>query len=250
MPAATALPGLLPTELLRRRPDVRSAERALAAQTAKIGVAQADYFPALSLNGTFALAATDGGELFSSAAQDFTVGPSLTWAIFNAGKIRNHVRAEEASTRAALAAYEQTVLAAYQECENALAAYVNETQRLESLRAAATAAAQSVELVNELYAADSRISRTCWTCSGSCRPTRTRWRSRAGSRPRISWRSTRRSAAAGRGKPRAERARRSGFRADGANGSAGMKHMMKNATGRVIGGALLRRAWRPSFSSR
>ncbi len=151
VPAATALPGLLPTELLRRRPDVRSAERALAAQTAKIGVAQADYFPALSLNGTFALAATDGGELFTSAAQDFTVGPSLTWAIFNAGKIRNHVRAEEASTRAALAAYEKTVLAAYQECEDALAAYANEAQRLASLRAAATAAEQSVELVNELY---------------------------------------------------------------------------------------------------
>lgn len=147
----TALPGLLPTELLRRRPDVRSAERALAAQTAKIGVAQADYFPALALNGTFALAATDGGELFTTAAQDFTVGPSLTWAIFNAGKIRNHVRAEEASTRAALAAYEQTVLAAYRECEDALAAYVNEAKRLASLHDAAAAADQSVELVNELY---------------------------------------------------------------------------------------------------
>lgn len=151
VPAATALPGLLPVELLRRRPDIRSAERALAAQTAKIGVAKADYFPALALNGTFALAATDGGELFTSAAQDFTVGPSLTWAIFNAGKIRNHVRAEEASTRAALAAYEQTVLAAYQECETALAAYVNEAKRLAALRDAAKAAEQSVELVNELY---------------------------------------------------------------------------------------------------
>ncbi len=151
VPAATALPGLLPVGLLRQRPDIRSAERALVAQTAKIGVAQADYFPALSLNGTFALAATDGGELFTTAAQDFTVGPSLTWAIFNAGKIRNHVRAEEASTRAALAAYEQTVLAAYQECETALASYVNEAKRLASLRDAATAAVQSVELVNELY---------------------------------------------------------------------------------------------------
>ena len=151
VPAATALPGLLPVELLRRRPDIRSAERALAAQTAKIGVAKADYFPALALNGTFALAATDGGELFTSAAQDFTVGPSLTWAIFNAGKIRNHVRAEEASTRAALAAYEQTVLAAYQECETALAAYGNEAKRLAALRDAAKAAEQSVELVNELY---------------------------------------------------------------------------------------------------
>ncbi len=151
VPAAAGLPGLLPAELLRRRPDIRSAERRLAAQTAKIGVAKADFFPALALNGTFALAATDGGELFTTAAQDFTVGPSLTWAIFNAGKIRNHVRSEEAATRAALADYEQAVLAAYQECETALAAHGNEARRLASLREAVRAAEQSVELVNELY---------------------------------------------------------------------------------------------------
>ena len=151
VPMAAVLPGILPAELLRRRPDIRSAERSLAAQTAKIGVAKADFFPALALNGTFALAATEGGELFSSAAQDFNVGPSLTWSIFNAGKVRNHVRAEEASTRAALATYEKTVLAAYQECENALAAYVNEAKRLASLQDAVKAAGQSVELVTELY---------------------------------------------------------------------------------------------------
>ena len=145
------MPGLVPKELLRRRPDIRSAERALAAQTAKIGVAKADFYPALALNGTFALAATDGGELFTTAAQDYMVGPSLTWAIFNAGKIRHRVRAEEAATRAALATYEKTVLAAYRECENALAAYGNEALRLESLRAAVKAADQTVELVSELY---------------------------------------------------------------------------------------------------
>ncbi len=151
VPAAAQLPGLVPKELLRRRPDIRSAERALAAQTAKIGVAKADFYPALALNGTFALAATDGGELFTTAAQDYMVGPSLTWAIFNAGKIRHRVRAEEAATRAALATYEKTVLAAYRECENALAAYGNEALRLESLRAAVKAADQTVELVSELY---------------------------------------------------------------------------------------------------
>ena len=151
VPAATGLPGLLPAELLRRRPDIRAAERNLAAQTAKIGVAKADFFPTLALNGTFALAATDGGELFTSAAQNFNVGPSLSWSIFNAGNVRNHVRAEEATTRAALATYEKTVLAAYRECEDALAAYANEATRQVSLRAAAKAAEQSVALVNDLY---------------------------------------------------------------------------------------------------
>ena len=151
MPAATALPGLLPADLLRRRPDVRSAERALAAQTAKIGVAQADFYPRLALNGSFALAATAAGEFTSSAAQDFTLGPSLSWAVFTAGKVRHHVRAEEAATRAALANYEQTVLAAYRECEDALAAFVNEHARGTALRDAAEAAGKTVALVGELY---------------------------------------------------------------------------------------------------
>lgn len=151
VPRAVALPGFLPAELLRRRPDIRSAERRLAAQTAKIGVAQADYFPKLALNGTLALAATDAGEFGKKASQDYGIGPSLTWAIFTAGKVRNHVRAEEAATRAALADYEQTVLGAYRECEDALAALANEGERLASLGDAATAAEQTTELVDELY---------------------------------------------------------------------------------------------------
>lgn len=151
VPRAVALPGFLPAELLRRRPDIRSAERRLAAQTAKIGVAQADYFPKLALNGTLALAATDAGEFGKKASQDYDIGPSLTWAIFTAGKVRNHVRAEEAATRAALADYEQTVLGAYRECEDALAALANEGERLAALGDAVTAAEQTTVLVDELY---------------------------------------------------------------------------------------------------
>lgn len=151
VPAADQLPGILPAELLRRRPDIRSAERRLAAQTAKIGVAQADYFPQLALNGTFALAATDAGEFGKKAAQDYSIGPSLTWAIFTAGKVRHHVRAEQAATRAAVADYEQTVLGAYRECEDALAALANDGVRLAALRDAAMAAEQTAALVDELY---------------------------------------------------------------------------------------------------
>lgn len=151
IPEAAEQPGLLPAELLRRRPDIRAAERQLAAQTAKIGVAKADFYPTLALNGTFALASTYSGEFFSTPAQNYDAGPSLTWSIFNAGKVRNRVRAEEAATRAALARYEQTVLDAYRECEDALAALMHEQQRLALLREAVTAAEQSVELVDSLY---------------------------------------------------------------------------------------------------
>ena len=151
VPAADTLPGILPADLLRRRPDIRSAERRLAAQTAKIGVAQADYYPQLALNGTFALAATDAGEFGKKASQDYGIGPSLTWAIFTAGKVRHHVKAEEAAARAARADYEQTVLAAFGECEDALAALANDGERLAALREAVTAAEQTAALVDELY---------------------------------------------------------------------------------------------------
>ena len=151
VPAASVLPGILPAELLRRRPDIRSAERSLAAQTAKIGMAKADFLPKLALNGTFSLVASESGDWFTSGAQNYSVGPSLTWAVFTAGKVRSRVRSEEAATRAALAAYEQAVLTAYQECEDALAAFANESSRLASLRTAVEAAEKSVELVLELY---------------------------------------------------------------------------------------------------
>lgn len=151
VPSADELPGLLPAELLRRRPDIRAAERNLAAQTAKIGVAKADYLPLFALNGNFALAATDSDELWTNAARKFAFGPSLRWSIFNAGKVRNRVRAEEAATEALLARYEQTVLVAYRECETALAAYQHEMARLAALHEAVQAAGQSVALANDLY---------------------------------------------------------------------------------------------------
>ncbi len=151
VPSATALPGLLPAELLRRRPDVRSAERKLAAQTARIGAAEGDLYPMLALNGSFSLASTYAGEFFSTPAQSFNIGPVVNWSIFNAGKVRNRIRAEEAATRAAAAQYEQAVLVAFRECEDALAALAHEGDRFVSLSEAVQAAEQAVELVSELY---------------------------------------------------------------------------------------------------
>jgi NodT family efflux transporter outer membrane factor (OMF) lipoprotein len=151
IPMASALPQMLPAELVRNRPDIRAAERLLAAQTARIGVAGADFYPALTLDGMFSLASTDSGEFFSSAAQKHSIGPSFTWPIFNGGLIKSRVQMEEAATRAALAGYEQTVLTAFRECEDALAAYINEGATLKALNQAVESTQKSVELSQSLY---------------------------------------------------------------------------------------------------
>ena len=151
IPMASALPEMLPAELVRNRPDIRAAERLLAAQTARIGVANADFYPALTLDGMFSLAATDSGEFFSSAAQKHSIGPSFTWSIFNGGLIKSRVQMEQAAARAALAWYEQTVLTAFRECEDALAAYINEGATLKALNQAVESTQKSVELSQSLY---------------------------------------------------------------------------------------------------
>jgi NodT family efflux transporter outer membrane factor (OMF) lipoprotein len=151
VPVVKALPALLPAELLRNRPDVRSAERRLASQTAQIGVAAGDLYPMFSLNGFFEWQASESGNLFNPQARTYGFGPSFRWALFDGQRIRNNIRAEEAKQREALAGYEQTVLGAYQESEDALIAYANELNRLESLRAAVAAATRSVFLVDTLY---------------------------------------------------------------------------------------------------
>ncbi len=151
VPSADTLPHLLPAELVRRRPDIRSAERELAAQTARIGVARGELFPKLALDGSFAFAATDAGDLISSAAQVFSVGPVLSLPVFTGGKVRSAVRAEEAAARGALARYEQAVLTAFGECEDALSRFAQSGAQVVALHTAVTAASRTVDLVTELY---------------------------------------------------------------------------------------------------
>ena len=141
----------LPSDLLRQRPDIRRAERELAAQHALIGAAKADFYPTLTLPGALVLESSSGSDLFDGGSTAYSFGPQLRWNLFNGGRIRNTVRAEEAATRAALHSYEQTVLLALGEVEDAMAAYANEQDRIESLGSAAAAAEKSVELVSELY---------------------------------------------------------------------------------------------------
>jgi len=141
----------LPAELLRQRPDIRRAERQLAAQHALIGATKATLYPTLSLPGALVLESPSGSDLFESGNTAYSFGPQLRWNIFSGGRIRNSVQAEEAGAKAALLSYEQTVLLALEEVENSMAAYANEKDRITSLESSAAAAQKSVELVTQLY---------------------------------------------------------------------------------------------------
>ncbi|MCQ4310544.1 efflux transporter outer membrane subunit [Pseudomonas stutzeri] len=146
---AKALPIGDPGELLRRRPDIRAAERQLAAATANVGVATADLFPRVSLSGFLGFIAGRGSQIGSSAAQAWGVAPSISWAAFDMGSVRARLRGAEADAEGALANYEQQVLLALEESENAFSDYARAQERLLSLlrqSSASRAAAQQAEI--------------------------------------------------------------------------------------------------------
>jgi NodT family efflux transporter outer membrane factor (OMF) lipoprotein len=118
-----SVPVGLPSELLRRRADVRQAEREVAAATAWIGVAAADLFPRFALTGTLAVAATDTADVFTGASRFWSIGPQVVWPLFAGGRIRANIRVQGARQEAALARYEQAVLAALEDTETALVKY-------------------------------------------------------------------------------------------------------------------------------
>jgi len=136
----------VPAEVLRRRPDIRSAERRLAAQTAQVGVATAAMYPSLSLTGSFGFTSGNAGDLFSSGLETTGYGVSLNMPIFRAGALRQQVNAQNALVEQALAGYEATVLAALEEIENALTEWANEQRR----HAALVDAAASARIAREL----------------------------------------------------------------------------------------------------
>ncbi len=142
----------LPVELLRQRPDIRQAERKLAAQTALIGVAKAELYPSFSLSGTFEMAANDFSDALSySKSRMHSFGPSIRWNIFDGGRVRSRIKVEGARTEQALNRYEQTVLNALEDVENAVVSYIQEDLRRGALERSVTAARKSSELVNTLY---------------------------------------------------------------------------------------------------
>ncbi|MBC8206552.1 MAG: efflux RND transporter permease subunit [Kiritimatiellales bacterium] len=141
----------IPADLLRRRPDVRIAERKLAEQTARIGIAKSDYFPKLTLNGSIGVEALSFSGLSDPGNDTSSFGPSIRWAIFHSGQIRNQVKVQTALQEQALAVYEKSVLSAVQETRDALTAFRNEQLRLDALTAATDAARIAVELVDDRY---------------------------------------------------------------------------------------------------
>lgn len=142
----------LPADLLRQRPDIRRAERQLAAQTALIGVATADLYPRFFLTGDLALASPKFSSLFdASSSYTYGFGPSFRWNLFSGGRIRNNIRAEDARAQQALLQYEQTVLLALEDVENSMVAYAEEHVRRDFLYASVQAADKAVELVTIQY---------------------------------------------------------------------------------------------------
>ncbi|PWB35164.1 RND transporter [Pseudomonas sp. SDI] len=148
---AKALPVGDPGELLKRRPDIRSAERQLAAATANVGVATADLFPRVSLSGFLGFTAARGSQLGSSAAQAWALGPSITWAAFDLGSVRARLRGANAEAEGALATYEQQVLLALEESENAFSDYAKRQQRLMSLLRQSEASRKAADLAAIRY---------------------------------------------------------------------------------------------------
>jgi NodT family efflux transporter outer membrane factor (OMF) lipoprotein len=148
--APDELPVGMPSDLLRRRPDIRAAERNAAAATARIGVATADLFPRISLVGSLGLESTQIGSLPSGDSRFWSIGPTLNWAVFDAGRIRSNIKVQEALTDQSLLAYDRTVLGAFEEVENSLVAYGRELVRRQSLVAAVAAGQRSVEMAKEL----------------------------------------------------------------------------------------------------
>jgi NodT family efflux transporter outer membrane factor (OMF) lipoprotein len=152
-PAPPEIPVGLPSDLIRRRPDIRRAEAQLHAATARIGVATADLFPKFSLTGSFGFSSTDLSSLANWSSRSWSFGPSVSWPIFAGGRIWWNIEVQNALQEQALIAYEKTVLTALKEVETALVAYAKELERRKSLTDAAENNAKAVDLAMKRYIA-------------------------------------------------------------------------------------------------
>jgi outer membrane protein TolC len=146
----------IPADLLRRRPDIRSAERQAAAQSATIGATEAELYPAFSLSGTFGFLSTDIGgadlsDVFDWKSRVVSFGPAVVWNVLNYGQITNQVRAQDAVFQQAVLSYQNTVLQAQQEVEDALASFLGSQESVVLLSEAAAAARRSVDLATIEY---------------------------------------------------------------------------------------------------
>ncbi len=153
-PTPPEIPVGLPSELLRRRPDIRRAEAQIHAATARIGVATADLFPKFFLTGSFGVTTSDVTKIGSLANNKFwSFGPSVTWPIFAGGSIYWNIKVQDALQEQALLTYEKTVLTALKDVETALVAYAKQQETRKSLSAAVVENRKAVDLATQLYLA-------------------------------------------------------------------------------------------------
>lgn len=153
IPAAPPeVPPGLPADLLRRRPDVRSSERQLAAATARIGVAKAEFLPKFFLTGAGGFQSLDAENLISPASKFWSAGPSVRWRLLEYPRLKAQLKAQTAVQQQALAQFNQTVLLALEDVENALVACGKEKERYQSLSDSVEASRRALALANELYA--------------------------------------------------------------------------------------------------
>lgn len=149
--ASPEVPVGLPSDLLLRRPDIRVAERLLAAATARIGAAKVDLYPHFYLTGLTGLESLNFNSVFNAASGYYSVGPDITWKVFDAGKVRSQVLIERARTDQAAAAYQKTVLNALKEVETALVAYAQAQMHRQSVVDETTADQKTLALSQQLY---------------------------------------------------------------------------------------------------
>jgi multidrug efflux system outer membrane protein len=151
IPGPPEVPLTLPSELLSQRPDLRRAERELAAATALVGVARADLFPRFSILGSLGRRSENVGDLSSGVSQFWAVVPQVRWRIFSGGRIRANIRVQDARQEQALLQYERSVLTALEEVENALSSHTRELRRQASLRVSVAANHRALELATDRY---------------------------------------------------------------------------------------------------
>lgn len=152
-PCPPRIPAGLPSDLLKRRPDIRKAEALLHASTARTGEARADYFPKISLTGSFAYSGNEADSLLNWSSRSWSFGPSISIPLFNAGRIAANVEAKKAMEDEALANYEKTVLTALKDAETALFTHSSDMRRHDFLARSAKENADAADMSMGLYSA-------------------------------------------------------------------------------------------------
>src|SRR5207244_8977868 len=157
-PSASPLPDVpswvavgIPADLLRRRPDIRAAERQVAAQSAQIGVAEAELYPTIFINGMLGYEASDLSKLFESRSFFGNITPNFKWNILNYGRIANNVHLQQAKTQELIDSYQNLVLTAAQQVQSALRGFLRSREQAEIVARSAAAAAAAAKVGGEQF---------------------------------------------------------------------------------------------------